>query len=168
MALSGPAPLMARAELARRLLGSHLLVSRQSQSKIMSTGGRHMTKQRGFTLIELMIVVAIIAILAAIAVSQYQDYLIRAQVSEGSALADGNKTAIAEFVNNYGRFSAGGNTSYGVAKAESIVGKYVSQVDLGATPGQIHVTFSSSAPQTANAAIDTRCSCIRRSPMAAA
>src|SRR3569833_2347449 len=68
--------------------------------------------QKGFTLIELMIVVAIIAILAAIAISQYQDYVIRSQVSEGSSLADGTKTAVAEFVNNYGRFAAD-NASYG-------------------------------------------------------
>ena len=53
-----------------------------------------------------MIVVAIIAILAAIAISQYQDYVIRSQVSEGSSLADGVKTAVGEFYNNYGRFPA--------------------------------------------------------------
>ena len=60
-------------------------------------GDTQMKKQQGFTLIELMIVVAIIAILAAIAISQYQDYVIRSQVSEGSALADGVKTAMAEY-----------------------------------------------------------------------
>src|SRR6476619_6575003 len=70
--------------------------------------------QKGFTLIELMIVVAIIAILAAIAISQYQDYVIRSQVSEGSSLADGTKTAVAEFYNNFGTYS-GTQASYGLA-----------------------------------------------------
>ena len=77
-----------------------------------------MKKQQGFTLIELMIVVAIIAILAAIAISQYQDYVIRSQVSEGSSLADGTKTAVAEFVNNYGRFGTA-NESYGQSAANT-------------------------------------------------
>ena len=103
-----------------------------------------MKKQQGFTLIELMIVVAIIAILAAIAISQYQDYVIRSQVSEGSSLADGTKTAVAEFVNNYGRF-AGNNASYGLAAPASISGKYVTEVDVGTAPGKIAVTFGNSA-----------------------
>ena len=60
--------------------------------------------QKGFTLIELMIVVAIIAILAAIAIPAYQDYLIRTQVSEGAVLTDGAKTAVAEFYSNKGDF----------------------------------------------------------------
>jgi len=60
--------------------------------------------QKGFTLIELMIVVAIIAILAAIAIPAYQDYLIRSQVSEGAVLADGAKTAVGEYYSNRGVF----------------------------------------------------------------
>ena len=104
-----------------------------------------MKTQRGFTLIELMIVVAIIAILAAIAISQYQDYLIRTQASEGSSLADGAKTAIAEFYNNTGRFAAGtgSNLSYGLASNTSIVGKYVSQVDVN--DGIVDVTYGSTS-----------------------
>jgi type IV pilus assembly protein PilA len=85
------------------------------------------TTQKGFTLIELMIVVAIIAILAAIAIPAYQDYLVRTQVSEGAVLADGAKTAVAEFYSSTGHFPAN-NVSAGLATATSINGKYVSQV----------------------------------------
>ena len=88
-----------------------------------------MKNQKGFTLIELMIVVAIIAILAAIAISQYQDYVIRSQVSEGSSLADGVKTAMGEFYNNRG-YMAPSNRSAGLATDTSIVGQYVSRVDI--------------------------------------
>ena len=108
-----------------------------------------MKMQKGFTLIELMIVVAIIAILAAIAISQYQDYVVRSQVSEGSSLADGVKTAVGEFFNNYGRFSntttsANANTSYGLAAPASIVGSYVGSLSISptATGGVIAAHFS--------------------------
>jgi type IV pilus assembly protein PilA len=96
--------------------------------------------QKGFTLIELMIVVAIIAILAAIAISQYQDYVIRSQVSEGSSLADGIKTAVAEFVNNHGYFPAA-NSSAGVATNTSILGQYVSKVDIGTLKGTVQAYY---------------------------
>ena len=99
-----------------------------------------MKKQQGFTLIELMIVVAIIAILAAIAISQYQDYVIRSQVSEGSSLADGVKTALGEYVNNRGVYPPS-NASAGLAEAGSIVGEYVDNVDVGVNTGVIIARF---------------------------
>jgi type IV pilus assembly protein PilA len=86
-----------------------------------------MKKQQGFTLIELMIVVAIVAILAAIALPAYQDYIIRAQVSEAATLLDGTKTTTTEFFENKGYFPAN-NTSAGMASAASITGNYVASV----------------------------------------
>jgi type IV pilus assembly protein PilA len=100
--------------------------------------------QKGFTLIELMIVVAIIAILAAIAIPAYQDYLVRTQVSEGATLADGAKTAVSEFYSNTGNFPTN-NTSAGLSLDASIAGKYVSQVDVSTTKGQIQSKFGNSA-----------------------
>jgi type IV pilus assembly protein PilA len=95
--------------------------------------------QKGFTLIELMIVVAIIAILAAIAIPQYQNYIIRTQVSEGMNLADGAKTAVAEFYNNKGHFPTNNESAGLPSAAASINGKYVSQVDVSG--GTIAATF---------------------------
>jgi len=114
-----------------------------------------MKMQKGFTLIELMIVVAIIAILAAIAISQYQDYVIRSQVSEGSSLADGVKTAVGEFYNNYGRFpnaTGAQNVSLGLAQPSSIVGSYVGSVSI--LTGVINARYSSVSPNKANTKIN--------------
>ena len=99
-----------------------------------------MKKQQGFTLIELMIVVAIIGILAAIAIPAYQDYTIRAQVSEGISLASGAKTAIAEVYQDSGTWPTT-NPAAGLSPDTSIIGKYVSSGKVGAS-GVVTVTYS--------------------------
>jgi type IV pilus assembly protein PilA len=98
--------------------------------------------QQGFTLIELMIVVAIIGILAAIAIPAYQDYTIRSQVSEGLNLAAGAKTAVAEFFTNAGHFPLN-NASAGLAPAGSIQGNYVQSVENAS--GVITITYGNKA-----------------------
>ena len=88
-----------------------------------------MRMQRGFTLIELMIVVAIIAILAAIAISQYQDYVAKAQVTEAFSIADGLKTKMSEVYNQTGVCPANGDS--GIPLQASLSGKYVSSTETG-------------------------------------
>ncbi len=105
---------------------------------MMNTQMRKM--QQGFTLIELMIVVAIIGILAAIAIPAYQDYTARAQMSEAMTLMGGAKTAYAEYRMQNGSAPTS-NTVAGLALAASITGKYVASVDVAGTGGGIVATM---------------------------
>lgn len=107
--------------------------------------------QKGFTLIELMITVAIVGILAAVALPAYQDYTIRAQTSEGMLLAEGAKTAVAEKFSSTGSLTGIDATTAGFSGA---VGKYVKTVTIA--DGVITATFSKSSPQSANSNLDNK------------
>ncbi len=110
--------------------------------------------QKGFTLIELMIVVAIIGILAAIAIPAYQDYTIRAQVTEGLNLAGDLKAAVAEHFAQFGAWPAN-NAALGITAIKS--GKYVTGVAV--TTGTITITYggvNANANLTANPLLSLR------------
>ncbi|HEZ6952042.1 TPA: pilin [Neisseria meningitidis] len=88
------------------------------------------TLQKGFTLIELMIVIAIVGILAAVALPAYQDYTARAQVSEAILLAEGQKSAVTEYYLNHGIWPANNNSAGVASTATDIKGKYVQSVTV--------------------------------------
>jgi type IV pilus assembly protein PilA len=85
--------------------------------------------QQAFTLIELMIVVAIIGILAAIAIPMYLDYTVRSQIAEGLSISSGAKTAVSEFYMDSGGFPAN-NAQAGLEASGNIAGKYVASVSV--------------------------------------
>lgn len=94
--------------------------------------------QKGFTLIELMIVIAIIGILAAIALPAYQDYIARSQVTEALSLASGQKAAVAEYYSSKNVCPSNkdaNNITGGLAKPSQIAGKYVLKVEVQAKTG---------------------------------
>lgn len=119
--------------------------------------------QKGFTLIELMIVVAIIGILAAIAIPAYQDYTVRSQVTEGMNLAGAVKAAVAETYAQTGTWPTT-LTQIGIVASDNVTetpptGKYVSKVDLEGNAGTILITYaskSSGAGFQANEVLDTK------------
>ena len=103
----------------------------------------HVRQHSGFTLIELMIVVAILAILAAIALPAYQDYVARAQVSEGFSLSTAARSGIATYYGQHAAFPPD-NEAAGIALPQSITGRYVRSVTIENGTGTISIAFSSS------------------------
>ena len=104
--------------------------------------------QQGFTLIELMIVIAIIGILAAVALPAYQDYTIRSRVTEGLALASAMKVTVAENIANYGGVINAAN-DHCVGGSTAVTGTNVTSVACAAATGIITVTMNATAASTA-------------------
>ncbi|KIN15129.1 hypothetical protein RO22_12380 [Halomonas sp. KHS3] len=114
------------------------------------------TTQGGFTLIELMIVVAIIGVLASIAVPQYQNYVGRAQVSEAISLASSAKTAVSEYYMTTGEWPKG-NDQAGLSAAAQIQGSYVNSVNVKTLDGQgVGIVVTMKSEGVVDALVGTR------------
>ena len=98
--------------------------------------------QWGFTLIELMIVIAIIGVLASIAIPQYQDYVTRSKIMEGLSLAAAPKTAVAVGFQSLGHMPTGSNVSFDLPTAASISSKYVTSISVTGGSGVITIFYS--------------------------
>ena len=134
------------------LSGGHILLIWRKSMKNMKT------IQQGFTLIELMIVVAIIGILAAVAIPAYTDYTVRSQVTEGLTLTKEVKVAVGEYRADRGRLPAT-HASASLPLASSITGNYVESVSWDGTGG-ITVTYGNKANAVINAATITMAAAI--------
>jgi len=133
--------------LAHRLhiSGQHRWVRRVSEPSLVNKEQTMKRVQQGFTLIELMIVVAIIGILAAIAIPQYAEYTNRARVSEGLQLAAGAKTAVSEFFSSQNAWPAD-NDAAGIAAPADIQGNNVTSVTV--LGGAITIAYNGLSPTT--------------------